>query len=68
VRAADTDNYDLSPQAAGLFAISAGLSHNIKDDHEMLKFGLVMYDALYSWCKHLQAEKHGWEHPGFLLP
>lgn len=66
VRAADTDNFDLAPQSMGLFAISAGLSYNIKDDHEMLKFGLVMYDALYSWCKHLQTEKHSWEHPDLL--
>lgn len=61
VRAADTDNYELAPQAAGLFAISAGLSYNIKDDHEMLAQGMVMYDALYSWCKYVSTETHGWE-------
>lgn len=62
VRAADTDTMENSPQAAGLFAISLGLSHNFKDDHEMLKQGLVMYDALYSWCKHVSDEmhKHNW--------
>ena len=36
VRGADTDRFDLAPQAAGLWAISAGLSYNYKDDHEML--------------------------------
>lgn len=61
VRAADTDNYSLSPQAAGLFAISAGLSYNFKNDHEMLQQGLIIYDALYSWCKYVSAETHGWE-------
>lgn len=61
VRAADTDDYSLSPQAAGLFAISAGLSYNFKDDHEMLNHGLVIYDALYSWCKYVSTETHGWE-------
>ena len=61
VRAADTDNYSLAPQAAGLFAISAGLSYNIKDDHEMLKYGMILYDALYSWCKYVSNETHGWE-------
>ena len=61
VRAADTDNYSLDIQAAGLFAISAGLSYNIKNDHEMLKHGMVIYDALYSWCKFVSDEKHGWE-------
>src|SRR3954469_24909830 len=36
VRGADTDRFQLAPQSAGLWAISAGLSHNYKDDHEML--------------------------------
>jgi hypothetical protein len=61
VRAADTDNYALSSQAAGLFAISAGLSYNIKDDHKMLEYGMILYDALYSWCKYVSEETHGWE-------
>jgi hypothetical protein len=61
VRAADTDNYLLAPQASGLFAISAGLSYNIQDDHEMLKYGMIIYDALYSWCKYVSNETHGWE-------
>jgi hypothetical protein len=61
VRAADTDNYTLAPQAAGLFAISAGLSYNFKNDHEMLQHGMVIYDALYSWCKYVSTETHGWE-------
>jgi hypothetical protein len=60
VRAADTDSFELAPQAAGLWAISAGLSYNIKDDHEQLIIGMKMYDALYSWAKHVQSEKHNW--------
>lgn len=58
VRGADTDRFHLAPQAAGLWAISAGLSHNIRDDHKMLETGMVIYDALYSWVKFLQHEKH----------
>ena len=58
VRGADTDRPDLSRQSAGLWAISAGLAHNIKDDQELLKMGLVLYDALYTWAKYLQKEKH----------
>ena len=50
VRGADTSRLDLTPQSAGLYAISLGLSRNFEDDHEMLRHGLVMYDALYSWC------------------
>jgi hypothetical protein len=60
VRGADTDRFDLAPQAAGLWAISAGLSYNYKDDHEQLEIGLKIYDALYSWAKYVQSEKHTW--------
>jgi hypothetical protein len=60
VRGADTDHFDLEPQAAGLWAISAGLSYNYKDDYEMLAIGMKIYDALYSWAKFVQDEKHTW--------
>ena len=58
VRGADTDRHDIASQASGLWAISAGLSHNITNDHELLQQGMVLYDALYTWAKHLQHEKH----------
>jgi rhodanese-related sulfurtransferase len=51
VRGADTSRRDLAPQCDGLYAISFGLSANFPDDHEMLRHGLVIYDALYSWCR-----------------
>jgi rhodanese-related sulfurtransferase len=51
VRGADTSRPDLTPQCEGLLAISYGLSSNFPDDHEMLRHGLVMYDALYTWCR-----------------
>jgi hypothetical protein len=60
VRGADTARLDLAPQAAGLAAISLGLSRNFQDDHEMLKQGMVMYDALYTWCKQGKEEVHTW--------
>lgn len=60
VRGADTGRLDLAPQAPGLAAISLGLSRNFKDDHEMLKHGMVMYDALYTWCKEGKDEVHTW--------
>jgi hypothetical protein len=60
IRGADTGRPDLTPQSAGLLAISLGLSRNFADDHEMLRHGLVMYDALYSWARELQGETHGW--------
>lgn len=66
VRGADTSRLDLSPQSPGLYALSLGLSQNFADDHEMLRHGMVMYDALYAWCKSCQAETHRWP-PGFVL-
>ncbi len=53
VRGADTDKFDLAEQAAGLWAISAGLSINYKDDIEMLAVGMKIYEALYSWAKYI---------------
>lgn len=58
VRGADTDRHDIASQASGLWAISAGLAYNTKDDYELLEKGMMMYDALYSWAKHLQKERH----------
>ena len=58
VRGADTDRHDLASQCSGLWAISAGLAYNFTDDHELLEKGLLIYDALYSWAKNLQHEKH----------
>ncbi len=60
VRGADTSQPDLAPQCAGLLAISLGLSHNYSDDHEQLKQGMVIYDALYSWRRHVRNERHDW--------
>ena len=51
VRGADTDRLDLTPQSAGLYAISLGLSACHADDHQMLAHGRVIYDALYAWCQ-----------------
>jgi hypothetical protein len=65
VRGADTSRLDLAPQSAGLYAISLGLSAAFPDDHEMLRHGLVIYDALYAWCKSLQHETHRWPPAGF---
>jgi hypothetical protein len=66
VRAADTDTLDRSAQAPGLLAISLGLGDNIRDDQELLKVALVIYDALYTWCRSLSGERHGW-HPQTIL-
>jgi len=58
VRGADTDRHEIAFQSSGLWAISAGLAHNFKNDNELLDKGMILYDALYSWSKYLQKEKH----------
>lgn len=58
VRGADTGHLDLAPQCAGLLALSLGLSKNFASDHEMLRHGMVIYDALYTWVKNAQGECH----------
>lgn len=60
VRGADTDRHALAPQAAGLAAVSLGLSRLFADDHAMLAQGMVLYDALYRWCKEGKSEVHTW--------
>jgi hypothetical protein len=66
VRAADTDTLDRAPQASGLLAISLGLGANIADDQQLLEAALPIYDALYTWCRDLAGEHHGW-HPSTIL-
>ena len=58
VRGADTDRHEIASQASGLWAISAGLAYNITDDYELLEKAMLIYDALYSWAKHLQNVRH----------
>ncbi|SLN39344.1 Chromate resistance exported protein [Falsiruegeria litorea R37] len=60
VRAADTDRHDLAPQAAGLLAISVGLSRAHKSDLAQLEAGMILYDALYRWARDGQSEQHSW--------
>jgi hypothetical protein len=60
VRGADTNRPDLAPQSAGLVSISLGLSGLFADDHEMLEHGMVVYDALYAWCRSEKNEVHTW--------
>jgi rhodanese-related sulfurtransferase len=60
VRAADTDRHDLAPQAAGLLAISVGLSRMHRDDLSQLEAGIPLYDALYRWARDGVDEGHDW--------
>jgi len=60
VRGADTARPDLAPQAPGLLAVSLGLSRLYADDLEQLDAGMVLYDALYRWCRDATEETHNW--------
>jgi AraC-like DNA-binding protein len=58
IRGADTDQHHIANEAAGLWAISAGLAHNITDDYILLEQGIIIYDALYSWASSLRKQSH----------
>ena len=60
IRGADTGKLDLEPQSAGLLAISLGLSLSVDDDLAQLEKGLLIYDALFAWCRRGTAEDHIW--------
>jgi rhodanese-related sulfurtransferase len=61
VRGADTARTDLAPEAAGLHAISLGLSALAgDDDHALLDRAFVIYDGLYAWARHAAGERHNW--------
>lgn len=60
VRAADTNRHDLAPEAAGLLALSVGLSRQYRDDQAQLEAGLPLYDALYRWARDGADEGHDW--------
>lgn len=60
VRAADTARLDLAPEAAGLLAVSLGLSRLYAADLAQLEAGLGLYDALYRWCRDATDETHNW--------
>jgi len=61
VRGADTDRLDLAPQAAGLLAVSLGLSRMHSSDLAQLDDGMLIYDAFYRWARDATEEKHNWE-------
>ncbi len=61
VRGADTARTDLAPEAAGLHAVSLGLSALAgDDDHGLLERGFMVYDALFAWLRFAAEERHNW--------
>lgn len=64
VRGADTARLDIAPEAAGLLAVSLGLSRMYGNDLEQLDAGMLVYDALYRWCRDASDETHNWPGTG----
>jgi hypothetical protein len=60
VRGADTARPDLAPEAAGLLALSLGLSAAVADDQRLLDLGMTLYDGLYAWARRARSERHDW--------
>lgn len=59
VRGADTARPDIAGEAAGLHAISLGLSALAgDDDHGLLQRGFLVYDALFAWLRFAADERH----------
>ena len=67
VRGADTDRHDLAPEAAGLHALSLGLTLLFDGDQALLTQGLVIYDSLYAWASRARDQRHDWR-PAELEP
>jgi rhodanese-related sulfurtransferase len=60
VRGADTNRHEIAPQAAGLLAVSLGLSRMFRDDLDQLEAGMLIYDSLYRWARDAVDEGHDW--------
>ena len=60
VRGADTNRHDIAPEAAGLLAVSLGLSRMYRDNLAQLDAGMTVYDALYRWARDAVDEGHDW--------
>ena len=61
VRGADTERPDLHIASGGLFASALGMSVLFgADDRATLRHAMVLYDALYLWCRDAQQEAHRW--------
>ena len=58
VRGADLGKPELVPQSAGLLAASLGLSRMYSSDMEQVDDGMILYDALYRWCRDAVSETH----------
>lgn len=59
VRGADTGQPDLTPQSAGLLAVSLGYSRMYREDIAQLDAAMAVYDAFYRWCRDATDETHG---------
>lgn len=68
VRGADTGVLAAAPEAPGLLAVSLGLAAMIDDDQAMLRAGMLVYDALYSWCREARDEAHHWSPAALRTP
>lgn len=60
VRGADTAQFDLAPECAGLLAASLGLSRMYSDDLAQIEAGMALYDAFYRWARDATDEQHNW--------
>jgi rhodanese-related sulfurtransferase len=60
IRGADTADLALTPQSAGLLALSLGISAQCTNDHMAMRRGFALYDALHAWANLARDETHNW--------
>ena len=51
VRGADTDDRELTPESAGVYAAATGFQAVSRDDFDNMARQFPMYDALYAYCR-----------------
>ncbi len=61
VRGADKDRTVIAPEAAGLLAVMLGNALIGNSDHDVIRLGFPVYDALYVRLALAAQETHGWE-------
>jgi hypothetical protein len=57
VRGADTDQRNLTPESAGLYAMATGFQATSTDDFDNMGRQFPAYDALYAYCRGVTSEK-----------
>jgi hypothetical protein len=59
VRGADTNQRELTPESAGLYALATGFQASSTDDFDNMRRQFPAYDALYAYCRVVTQQTDG---------